>query len=60
MVIKKGKVNKPRPRINDVPKAKTGKKQNKNWALICRGSKTSRRRYLIFGNRWQTKEVPGN
>ena len=34
--------------INDVPEIRIGKSQNQNWALIGRGSKTSRLRYLIF------------
>ena len=34
--------------INDVPKIKIGKNQNQNWALIGRGSKTSRLRQFIF------------
>ena len=37
--------------INDVPKIRTGKNQNQNWALIGRGSKTPRLLYLIF---WKT------
>ena len=44
-----GNVKTLRACINDVPKIKIGKNQNQNWALIGRGSKTSRLRcYLIF------------
>ena len=44
--------------ISDVPKIKVGKNKNKNWALICRGSKTSRLRYLIFWKMLSNQKSP--
>ena len=46
--------------INDVPKIKIGKKQNQNRALIGRGLSPPDYASLFFGNRCQTKEVPGD
>ena len=47
-----------RPCINDFPKIKAGKNQNQNWALIGRGSKTSRRRYLFFWKSLASQRSP--
>ena len=44
--------------INDVPKIKIGKNQNQNWALIGRGSKTSRLRLFIFGKSLPNQRSP--